>query len=234
MPVPVDPTAPRKKYALAKYARRWNKKHGRQIERPPGFNPEVPRIGKPARDFVRSMQRASGLTVTGQFDRPTMLKLFPPGIRSRVMAEAHAQLGVHEWPAGSNRGEVLKYLEAAGINFGAPWCAAFVTWVLKREGFERFPTKPAWVPAWVAFAKEHDLLKPAAQSRRGDLWCWDWDGGLADHIGFCDDTNPRDLTAYYLDGNVGAYGGSVTHGFRPVAPLKNVIDLVKLYQLGHR
>lgn len=221
-----DPTAPRKKYALLKWSRRYNKLNGNKIEVPAGFNPDTKVIGGPAREFVKRMQRATGLPVTGRFDRATMLRLLPPGIRSRVMARAHGELGEHEWPAGSNAGPVLEYLRPLGLG-AAPWCAAFVTWCLHHEGFTHFPANPAYVPSWGAWAKLNDLTKPMSESKSGDLWCWNWDGGLLDHIGFCDE-GIKGTTAYYLDGNVGNYGGQVTDAGRPASGVALVIDLVKL------
>ena len=227
----LDPTAPRKKHALDRWVRRYNERNpARAIHRPHGFNPDTPRIGTAARSYLKLMQHATGLQVTGIFNEPTMLRLFPPGLRSKVMALAHAELGEHEWPAGSNAGPVLEYLRAAGINVGAPWCASFVTWVLKHRGFTRFPGNPAYVPSWLAFAKTHDLLKPHDKSHYGDLWIWNWDGGLADHIGFCDE-GVKGSTAYYLDGNVGNFGGQVTDAARPESGIAAVVDLIKLSRL---
>lgn len=227
-----DPTARRKKYALLKWVRRHNARNpAHRIPKPKGFNPETPRIGKPAREYLRAMQRATGMPVTGQFDEATMRRLFPPGIRGSVMARAHAELGTHEWPSGSNSGEVKRYLAAVGLGGGSPWCAAFVTWVLKKQGFTRFPPNPAFVPSWEEWGRARGLLKPHDLSKPGDLWIWDWDGGAGDHIGFCDE-GIRGATAYYLDGNVGAYGGSVTDAARPEGGIAVVIDLVKLRRLG--
>ena len=227
----IDPTAPRKKYALLKWSRKWNVRNpGRMVAAPHGFNPESPHIGKPAREFVRAMQRATGLKVTGQFDEATMRHLLPPGIRGVVMAKAHAELGEHEWPPNSNNGPIVEYLHAVGISGGQPWCAAFVTWDLKECGFKHFPVNPAYAPSWLEFARHHGLLKPLDRSLPGDLWLWNWDGGLIDHIGFCDE-GVKGATAYYLDGNVGAYGGSVTDAARPAGGIADVIDLVKLHNL---
>lgn len=239
-PLPKDPTAPRKKYALIKWVRRWNHAHpSRAIARPEGFDPETEVVGEPARELLRAMQRAAGLEVTGRFDGPTMLRFFPMTVRGRVMAKAHSELGVHEWPPYSNRGEVLKYLKAAGIPFGAPWCASFVTWVLKECGFKKFPSNPASAWDWYLFGKRHDLLRPVAKSEPGDLWGWEWSrdfkgggsDGMYDHIGFCDDRKPGDQVAYYLDGNVGANGGTVTAASRSAAYIAYVIDLEKLSRL---
>jgi hypothetical protein len=213
----LDPTAPRKKYGLLKFVRRYNLRHPlKRIARPAGFKPETKRVGDPAREFVRNMQRRVGLKVTGKFDEPTMLRLFPPGVRSRVMAKVHSQLGVHEWPSGSNRGPVVKYLNATGLGGGYPWCAAFVTWILKQCGFKKFPPNPASAHSWAVWAKSKGITKPISKSKKGDLWVWEWGNGdgMYDHIGFCDDSKPGDATAYYIDGNVGAYGGAVTEASR--------------------
>lgn len=226
----IDPTAPRKKYALLKWSRRWNKLNpAKRVDAPTGFAPEPPHIGAPAREFAKRMQRAARLSVTGQFDRATMLILLPPGVRGRIMARAHGELGEHEWPAGSNAGPVLEYLKPLGLG-AAPWCAAFVTYVLRHEGLKSGPPNPAYVPSWGEWATAHGLTKPHAQSLPGDLWCWNWDGGLLDHIGFCDE-GIKGATAYYLDGNVGNYGGQVTDAERPESGIALVIDLVKLSRL---
>lgn len=45
----------------------------------------------------------------------------------RALEIAVSQLGVSEYPRGSNKGpEIDQYLRAVNINFPAPWCAAFV------------------------------------------------------------------------------------------------------------
>jgi hypothetical protein len=177
------------------------------------------------------MQKATGLEVTGKFNRPTMYKLLPQaGIRSAVMASAHDEEGVHEWPPYSNRGPVMKYLNSVGITSGAPWCAAFVSYILHENKVTGRPTNPAWCPNWVDYARKYNLLKPMRDSRQGDLWLWNWDGGLVDHIGFCDE-GIKGSTAYYLDGNVGANGGTVTDAARPASAIAYVIDLVKLSEV---
>lgn len=237
MPLPRDPSAPRKKYALARFIREWNASHpeAQRItyyrepgEETSGFNPDSEVIGTAARETLKKVQRAvKAPHIDGQFDRETMRLLLPEkdrGIRREVMALAHSQLGVHEWPPGSNRGEVLKYLKAAGVPFGAPWCASFVTWTLENCGVRAQPGNPAWVPAWHEYARQKKLLIPIDDSKLGDLWIWWRD----QHIGFCDDTKPDDLIALGLDGNVGNYGGSVTHVKRTSGEVTAAISLVKL------
>ncbi len=223
-----DVSAPRKKYALKKFAEAWNKKNpGHLIVRPDGVNPDVTLIGDPARVWVARMQAACHLPVTHKFDRATMQKLLPPGIRGQVMAIAHAELGEHEWPPGSNMGEIVEYLHVVGLSGGYPWCAAFVTWCLRKSGFTHLPPNPAYVPSWDDWAQSRGLLKPVSESRLGDLWIW-WKN---QHIGFCDDTNPEDWIAYGLDGNVGSYGGSVTQVRRTSQEVTACVDLLKLREL---
>jgi hypothetical protein len=201
---------------------------------PIGFNPDTARVGGPARSLLRSMQKVSGLEATGRFDEATLRKLFPPSLRGKVMAIAHSQLGVHEWPSSSNSGPVRKYLEAAGYPWAGAWCAAFVTWCLLKAGFKRsqLPSGAASVAAWLDHAKAHDCLKPIDKSALGDLWVWGFGGNPHAHIGFCDDTRPADQVAYGLDGNVGAYGGSVTQVSRSAGQITACIDLVKLSRVA--
>jgi hypothetical protein len=228
-----DPTAPRKKHALKKFSEAWNRKNpGHLIVRPDGVNLDATIIGDPARVWVGRMQAACHLPVTHKFDKATMCKLLPPGIRGEVMAIVHNEVGVHEWPAGSNRGEVLKYLKAAGIGYGAPWCVSFVYWCLKEAGFKHLPSGPASTPNWHTFAKEHGCEKPPSQSYLGDIWLWEWNNGdgMLDHGGFCDE-GIKGMTAYYVDGNVGDYGGSVTDAQRSAANIAYCIDLVRLHNL---
>ena len=53
----------------------------------------------------------------------------------KVVEIAAAQVGVSEHPRGSNKGpEVDQYLRSVGINFPAPWCAAFVVWCHDKAG----------------------------------------------------------------------------------------------------
>jgi hypothetical protein len=228
-----DPSAQRKKYALVKWIRNWNDTHPQApIKYAPGFDAETDVIGTPARDTLRVAQRTAGQPITGQFNRVTMKWLLPPGVRGEVMAIVHGEVGVHEWPAGSNRGEVLKYLKAAGIPFGAPWCVSFVYWCLKQAGFKNLPSGPASTPSWHTHAKAHNCLKSPSQSEFGDIWLWEWNNGdgMLDHGGFCDE-GIKGMMAYYVDGNVGDYGGSVTDSNRSAANVAYCIDLVKLHAL---
>jgi hypothetical protein len=232
--LPQDPTAPRKKGALLKWVINYSAKNpAHAIVVPASFNAESTIIGTPARELLKEMQRRTGLPVSGHFDVATMRKLLPPGIRGEVMAIAHAELGTTEWPPGSNRGEVEKYLHSVGLGGGYPWCAAFATWVLHKAGFTHFPPGPASADSWGLWAKEKGLTKPKAQSLSGDLWVWEWTAstdGMYDHIGFVDE-GIKGKVAFWVDGNVGANGGTVTDSSRYAGEIAVTIDLVRLHGL---
>jgi hypothetical protein len=56
------------------------------------------------------------------------------------------EVGVREL-TGKNDGErVEQYLHSVGFKAGAPWCAAFVHWVLQECGAAR--VRSAWSPSW--------------------------------------------------------------------------------------
>lgn len=72
-----------------------------------------------------------------------------------------SQVGVVEEPLGSNWGpKVKEYLASTGINFPAPWCAAFVNWCLNQIGQKGYG---AYVPSW----DKKDLR--VSDPKRGDL-----------------------------------------------------------------
>jgi len=65
---------------------------------------------------------------------------------SEVAAIGESQLGVMESPIGSNWGpKVKEYLATTGIEYPAPWCAAFVQWCLAQKGQKG---AGAYVPSW--------------------------------------------------------------------------------------
>lgn len=66
--------------------------------------------------------------------------------RNRVKEIYTAELGVREL-SGRNDGErVEMYLQSVGHKKGAPWCAAFVSWVYQEADIKA--PRSAWSPAW--------------------------------------------------------------------------------------
>jgi hypothetical protein len=121
---------------------------------------------------------------------------------------AQTQLGVRE--AGVNTGvEVDKFLAAAGVPPGNPWCASFVTWSLEQSGRKMEGGGWGAVATWVRTAEQgnQDLQIVSAQDARpGDLVAYDWGGqddfGSDGHIGFLA-SNVQDGQFTALEGNNG-------------------------------
>src|SRR4051812_10609420 len=151
---------------------------------------------------------ADPATVPGMVDAATAAA---PGsgassVGAAALKVAQTQLGVHE--SGVNSGaEVDKYLAAAKVGRGNPWCASFVTWSLGRAGHKMPGSGWAAVQTWVrhAEAKQNDLqIVSADQARPGDIVAYDWghgeDFGSDGHIGFlASDVKGGKFTA--LEGN---------------------------------
>lgn len=127
---------------------------------------------------------------------------------SSVVKVATSQLGVHE--RAPNAGpEVDRYLAAAGVGSGNPWCAGFVTWSLQQAGHEMPGTGWAAVSTWVDAAEsgQHGLqIVSAAEARPGDIVAYDWghgtDFGADGHIGLLE-TGVQDGRFVALEGNSG-------------------------------
>ena len=79
--------------------------------------------------------------------------------RNTIVAIAASQLSVREL-GGDNRGpEVKKYLSAVGFKEGAPWCAAFLSWVFAQARYTE--PRTAWSPALFPLARKTSDPKPA-------------------------------------------------------------------------
>lgn len=106
-------------------------------------------------------------------------------------------LKVKEEPKGSNDGAwVRRYLAAAGVNFPAPWCASFVTYLAKECGYEHIPKHPAAVASWSHMPK-------AAEPARGDLFFYLHENGTG-HIGVV--LENKGATVRTIEGNTNDEG----------------------------
>jgi len=66
-------------------------------------------------------------------------------LRKALLKRAAAEIGVRE-KTGKNDGErVEEYLAVAGLEKGAPYCSAFISWLFKKEGFSQ--PRTGWSPA---------------------------------------------------------------------------------------
>lgn len=104
---------------------------------------------------------------------PTTWPVWPDLPRSERLVQLAAYhcdvLHVREEPESSNRGPwVDRYLAAAGVEPGNPWCAAFVTFLAGVAGYDDLPSHPAAVASWAHWAR--DTRRRRDVPRRGDLF----------------------------------------------------------------
>lgn len=115
-------------------------------------------------------------------------------IERALLAAAHEcdVLHVHE-EGGPNHGErVEDYLRTVGLGPGNPWCAAFVTWCLRKAGYQQGPQQGAGaVRNWAKWAEDRGkLLSGGAFAKRGDLFLW-LNANQTGHIGFVCETTKK-------------------------------------------
>ncbi len=99
------------------------------------------------------------------------LKGATPGAE-RFVKIAESQKGVQEGSA-----EQAQFASAAGISAAQAWCAAFVTWALKRAGITGLPADPASVSSWESWAGGKHI-ESLSKARIGDLLAFN-----GEHIG---------------------------------------------------
>lgn len=108
------------------------------------------------------------------------------------------ELKVREEPKGSNSGPwVDRYLRAAGVDFPAPWCASFVTYLLKQCDYAHAPAGPAAVASWAHWAEATHRV--TTNPRRGDLFFLLHADGTG-HMGIVLEARP-DVTIRTIEGN---------------------------------
>lgn len=101
-------------------------------------------------------------------------------------------------PNKDRRGWIARFLEACGITFPAPWCAAFVTYCLIQAGWTRaqLPPNPAGCCSWWKWAKSKNILGWVWEdARRGDIFLWCVNG--TGHMGWIVETR-RVLGVWFI------------------------------------
>lgn len=71
--------------------------------------------------------------------------LTEPFLRRQILSIARSQLHIKEATGKNDGPQIARYLQAAGLPEGYPWCAAFVSWVYQEAGFSA--PRTAWSPA---------------------------------------------------------------------------------------
>lgn len=106
-----------------------------------------------------------------------------------ALAEALKHLGKKERPVNSNRTEFGRWFGVDGV----PWCAIFVSYcflegadyVLARRfrGAGVYEKGCTYVPTVEAWLRVSGQWRGRTSPRPGDIAIFNWDGGVADHIG---------------------------------------------------
>lgn len=203
-----------------------------------GFRWRTNKVGKPCEATLRTYQKFVGIKQTGEFDRRTLDALFAGQFRARIAAKALSQLGVHEWPSGSNSGPVMKFIEPFIGHVPTAWCAFLGAWSAVQAGFpkDKLWKDVGWVDSWEREADKasnrHITRVRKLAAGRGDFALMDWErNGNPDHLAIVTAKVGPLATFHTVEGNVGAYGGSVTKKTRLVTQAH---AFVRLHRYGRR
>lgn len=130
-------------------------------------------------------------------------------LRELTLEKAKAKLGVQE-VGGDNHGpEVERYLKAAGLPAGNPWCAAFVNCMAQDAALDlkvvsplEVITQQGFVPAYVDWAKKNGYVVKPEEVKPGMLFAIYFPNkGRYAHIGFVKDIT-ADLKSFTtIEGN---------------------------------
>lgn len=140
--------------------------------------------------------------------------------RAEVLRWAESQLGVLEWPSGSNKVKYNDWFWGSG-NYGASaaWCMAFVQWVFARAGLP-LPVKTASCTVLANFARTHGQWV-ATGFKPGDILFTHWgkDATVTEHVGIVKEVRGNVVVVY--EGNTSllkqANGGGVMQRNRAAA-----------------
>lgn len=144
--------------------------------------------------------------------------------RDRVVKIYQGEIGVRE-KTGQNDGErVEEYLHTVGHKKGAPWCAAFVSWVFKEAGV--IAVKSAWSPAW--FPALNIVYTRGANKNKipdsGDVFgIYFQNLKRIAHVGFIDDWQQSTSFTITVEGNTNDIGSREGDGVYRKRRLKNQI-----------
>lgn len=99
--------------------------------------------GLPRSGVLRAQQQfRGGKTFSNRLPYKTMQTYEP---EDRLLSIALKELGVREQTGHNDGPHVETYLHYVGLAKGAPWCAAFVSWVFGQAGYKQ--PRTAWSPA---------------------------------------------------------------------------------------
>lgn len=143
--------------------------------------------------------------------------------RDNVLRWAESQLGVIEWPAGSNKVKYNTWFYGREV-YGAsyPWCMAFVQWVFQRAELP-LPVKTASCTTLANWAKAHGQWV-TKDFMPGDILFMHWgtNAAVTEHVGIVKEVQKAAQTYYVTyEGNTSlasqANGGCVMERNRALA-----------------
>jgi hypothetical protein len=169
-----------------------------------GYDPGIidGKYGPTTAHAVRLFQKANRLGVDGIYGPRTAKLLTATGTTTKppprpsptskgvlALREAVKHLGVKEAPASSNR---TKFGVWFGVD-GVSWCAIFTSYCFSigagvtickgLKGAGCFAKGCAYVPTVEAWLRATGQWLGRVEPHPGDVAIYDWDGGVADHIG---------------------------------------------------
>lgn len=153
------------------------------------------------------------------------------------LAYAEDKLGVMEsrengrW---TNWGpEVKEFLNAAGIEVPAAWCGAFVFWCVREAArLKGIPNpldtvdRPAYVPDYVTWAREHDRIISEDRAGPGDLFALYFPSKARyAHIGFVVEVNEEEGWFTTVEGNSNDEGSR--EGYKVISRRRSLSNNVR-------
>ena len=140
--------------------------------------------------------------------------------RALVLQWAESQLGVIEYPSGSNKVKYNDWFWGAGkYGISAAWCMAYVQWVFDRADLP-LPVRTASCTALANYARAHGQWVISGY-KPGDILFMHWgrDKTVTEHVGIVKEVPGNYVVTY--EGNTSlasqANGGSVMQRNRAYA-----------------
>lgn len=154
----------------------------------------------------------------------SFIGLFGQHTRDLVILTYSAEIGVRELTGKNDGKRVETYLASVGHKKGAPWCAAFVSWVFKTSGVQA--VKSAWSPDWFPSSKtiftkgKNNNKIPEAADVFG---LWFNNLNRIAHVGFIHEWQTSTSFAITVEGNTNDGGSRDGDGVYKKRRLKNQI-----------
>lgn len=152
--------------------------------------------------------------VAGPAIEPDGRAVVPRRYSIQVLNIARSQLGVREATGNNDGHKVEAYLDYVGHAKGAPWCAAFVSWVFGQAGHGQ--PRTAWSPS--LFPRARQVAKPAPALVFGIYFA---DKQRIAHVGLIE--KQRGHWLYTIEGNTNVAGGREGDGvYRKLRHMRTV------------